>query len=100
MVGPVHHVLRGIQTPIAHDEALRVVFVVAGAQVHRVANNQRRGIGREAALDDGIARQRGQTGAITGGDEGGLANLQLDRRRATGRAHGEGARTSNDKSGK
>jgi hypothetical protein len=77
VVGPVHHILRGIQAPIAHDEALRVVLVVAGVQVHRVANNQRRGIGREAGLDDGIVRQRGQTGAMAGGEEGGLANFLL-----------------------
>ena len=36
VVGPVHHICRGIEQPIKHLEALRVIFVVCGIEINGI----------------------------------------------------------------
>ena len=58
VVGPVHHIGRGVELPVEHLEtvALGIVFVMPRVEEHRVVIDHRCRVGSVFGLDDGILR--------------------------------------------
>ena len=67
-IGPVDHVAGAEYEPVIHLEVGRIVFVMVGKEIHRVAVHVRRGIGR---IDGAYSRVLGRRQACRCGQQDG-----------------------------